>query len=408
MRTTRRLAFLCLAGLLLIAGFGVSCSDTDDGTNNGGGEDPEAAEARREVLANLGENVIFGTYKDFETKANALQSAAEAYANSLSDSDRQAVQQAWIEAMNTWQRAEMFQIGPAGVMGQVVAGEDLRDQIYSWPIVNPCRVDQELVEANYTDVDACASEPINVRGLDAMEYLLFHSGTDNDCAPNSTINTDGSWDGLDASELKSRRAAYAQTLATDLHRRAGTLREAWDPEAGNFLAEFSTAGADSQTYATSQEALNAVSDAMFYLDTETKDMKLAQPAGLIDCVEDVCPDQRESRWANHSLANIRNNLVGFRQLYFGGAPDDQQAVGFDSLLRDMGQTQLADDMASRIETAIGTVDAVSDTMAATLQSDPQVIVGVYDVVKAITDMFKSQFFDVLDLEVPQRGEGDND
>lgn len=408
MRYARPTILVLLVGLLLAAGFTAACSDSNNATNNVAGEDTEAAQARRAVLANLGENVILATYVDFEARAEALETAASTHADTQDDANRQAVQDAWDEAMQVWQRAEMFQLGPAGAMGAVVGGEDLRDQIYSWPITNACRVDQELVEQNYQDPDAFASEPVNVRGLDALEYLLFYDGTDNACAPNSSINTDGSWSALDAAELETRRAEYAHTLAVDLSRRATTLREAWDPQGGNFLAELSNAGDGSQTYATSQEALNAVSDAMFYLDKEVKDMKLAHPAGLVDCVEDVCPKDRESLWANRSLDNVRQNLIGFQQLYLGGAADDDDALGFDDLLRGMGANQLADDMDARISDALASVDAVEGTMVDALASNPQSIIDVYDATKAITDLFKSQFFDVLDLEVPQRGEGDND
>lgn len=405
MRHARSILVSLFIGLLLATGLTAACSDSNNATNNATAEDPEAAQARRAVLANLGEDVILATYVDFEAKADALETAANTYAGSLEDADRQATQRAWDEAMQVWQRAEMFQLGPAGLMGAVVGGEDLRDQIYSWPITNACRVDQEIVEQNYTDADAFASEPVNVRGLDALEYLLFYDGADNACAPNSSINTDGSWSALDATELETRRAEYAHTLAIDLARRAESLRQKWDAQGGDFLGALSTAGAESETYATSQEGLNAVSDAMFYLDKEVKDMKLAHPAGLVDCVEDVCPEDRESLWASRSLDNVRQNLIGFQQLYTGGEGD---ALGFDDLLRGMGANQLADDMDARINNALAAIDAVEGTMVEALASNPQSIIDVFDAVKAITDLFKSQFFDVLDLEVPQRGEGDND
>src|SRR5690606_29393153 len=111
--------------------------------------------------------------------------------------------QAWREAMVLWQRAELTQLGPTGLMGSVLAGEDLRDEIYSWPLVNPCRIDQELVAKSYEDTDQLASALINLRGLDALEYLLFHDGPGNACAATVSINKDGSWDAI-APELAQR------------------------------------------------------------------------------------------------------------------------------------------------------------------------------------------------------------
>jgi uncharacterized protein len=403
-RTTHRRWTARLAAaltLLLVA----SCASPPDDEPT---EDPEAAERRRAVLTHLGEDVVLATYGEFSQRAEALEAAADTYADSLDDGDADDARQAWRDATDVWQRAELFQIGPAGPMDTVAAGEDMRDQIYSWPIVNPCRVDQELVAQSYQDQDALRSQPVNVRGLDAIEYLLFETGTDNACAPNSSINTDGSWAELDEAEIRTRRANYAHALAVDLAQSAAELEDAWAADAGNFIEQFSRAGDTSDTYATTQEALNAVSDAMFYLDKEVKDMKLAWPTGLSDCAEDTCPDKRESRFADASLAHTRANLVGFRQLFHGADPDDDDQPGVDDLLRAKGADELADDMSARIEDAIDAVDAVDATMVDALETDPQPIVDVYMATKAITDLFKSQFFDVLDLDVPERGEGDND
>src|SRR5690606_12725753 len=88
--------------------------------------------------------------------------------------------------------------------------------------------------------------------------------------------------------LDEPRAAYAHAAARDIVVRAEALVEAWDPAGADFSAELAGAGSDGNAYATVQDALNAVSDALFYLDTETKDMKLAEPLGVMDCGNEVC------------------------------------------------------------------------------------------------------------------------
>ena len=37
-----------------------------------------------------------------------------------------------------------MQLGPAGSSLSAVAGADIRDEIYSWPTINPCRIDAVL------------------------------------------------------------------------------------------------------------------------------------------------------------------------------------------------------------------------------------------------------------------------
>ena len=50
---------------------------------------------------------------------------------------------------------------------------------------------------------------------------------------------------------------------------------------------------------------------MFYLDSSTKDAKLATPLGLFAnvCGSQACPEAVESLFANNSVANVENNLA---------------------------------------------------------------------------------------------------
>lgn len=359
------------------------------------------------MLTNLGESVILATYREFETAAETLRERTAAWAASRSEADRTAAQQAWSEAIDVWQRAEVYQIGPAGVMGAIAGGEDLRDEIYSWPLVNPCRVDQELAERTYEDPAALAAEAVNVRGLDALEYLLFYDGASNACAPNATLNTSGAWAAMDDTERTARRAAYAASAAQLVAASATELRTAWDPAGGNFVESLASAHAGSAHYSGTQAALNALSDAMYYLETETKDMKLGTPTGLIGCSTETCPTALESKHAKRSKEHVRANLVGFREIFIGGK-QGADGLGFDDLLRDVGQGELADEMIRRIDHAIGVIDAFEGNFSDVLATDRARVVEVFDAVKQVTDLLKTQFITVLNLEAPARAEGDND
>ena len=357
------------------------------------------------LLASLGQNVVLATYDDFVDRAAELEAATAGYASSLSATDRSAAQQAWRDASALWAQAELMQLGPAGVMGVVAGGADYRDAIYSWTLVNRCRTDQELVEGNYSNASAFASEAVNVRGLDALEYLLFQSGTSNACPAPNVINTDGSWSAI-VDEVDQRRADYAATLALLLRQDAEELRDAWTPSAGDFVAELATPGA---TYNGTQAALNAVSDAMFYLEKQTKDMKLGTPVGLGECDDEICPDALESTYAGFSKEQVRGNIIGFQRLFHGQDDPAGDALGFDDYLRASGAADLADQMAADLVTALAAVDDIEeDSLADALQSDRDSVEALYFAVKAVTDQLKTQFISVLNLELPQAVEGDND
>lgn len=395
---------LIAVGVLCVA----ACSDSA-GTKKTN-EDPtdEATAARRAALESIAQRVILTTYNNAANSAQALEQAATAWAAAPNDAAKHdAARAAWREAIAAWQQAELLQLGPAGDMGETVGAEGIRAEIYSWPLVNRCRVDQEIVTKKYEDEAAFGTLPINVRGLDALEYLLFFDGTTNACAPNAAINAQGLWAAIPAAELPARRATYARTLARDLVKHTSALKAAWAADGGGFVTQLTTAGSGSMTYPSTQEALNAISDAMFYLDKEVKDMKLARPAAIMGCETD-CASFLESSYADASAAHLLNNLRGFRAVYHGGDRKDPEARGFDDLLRGVGAAALADKMDADIEAAIVAIEAIGPSMRMTLDSNPEKIVAAHTAVRKITDSLKTQFVAVLDLELPKRAEGDND
>ncbi len=364
------------------------------------------ADATRSMLVGLATHVYLPTVNAFRDRAEELESATATWAASDDPLDRAAAREAWDAAVDVWQQAEVMQVGPAGVSSVVPGGQDLRDEIYSWPTTNPCRVDQELIEGDYADAAAFAAQAVNVRGLDALEYLLFAEGTDNACAANSQLNTSGSWAAVPEAELDARRADYAATVASILADHAHALATAWAATGGNFAAELTTAGAGSATFSTAQAALNSVVDALFYVDTEVKDMKLAQPAGLAECAG-TCPDKLESLFAHRSKEHVTANLRGLRLVFTGGAPGADQ-VGLDDLLTAVGAAQLATELLAEIDQAIAANDAVAGTYEAALSADVASIVAVHGALKDFTDLMKSQMLTVLDAQLAVSAASDGD
>ncbi|MFT5433982.1 MAG: putative lipoprotein [Myxococcota bacterium] len=381
----------------------IGCSSASDESEP---VDSNAA-AKRELLSSLTIGVIVPAIDEFVERATTLETSAKAWAGSKTDADRTAAQTAWAAAMETWQGLEVMQFGPAGLTGEVAGGQGLRQLIYSWPTVNTCRVDQETVEGTYEDLAALAAEATNVLGLDALEYLLFVDGTDNSCRPDSVINQDGSWTALPEGDRLQRRAAYASAAATLVLANARTLQTAWAATGGNFAGEVSTAGDGSMTYRSAQAALNALSDAMFYVEQATKDMKLAEPAGISNCATEVCPEEVESVYAGRSKDHILSNLKAF-QLIFLGAEPGREAPGFDDLLTGIGAAELATQMTGDIAAAIEAVEAIQGDLVEAVSTQKPAVQNAYDALVTLNTMLKTQFLSVLDLEIPDRAASDND
>jgi predicted lipoprotein len=347
------------------------------------------------VLQSAGSDVVVPTLDTFSDRAEALTSALDAWRAALESGDgvaeREAAQQAWIDAMDVWQELEVMQIGPAGPSISAVGGEDLRDAIYSWPEVNPCRVDQETVEAVWDEPDFFTANLTNAYGLDAIEYLLFDPDTDNACPNQLPLNSNGDWDALGPDGVLQSRATFAVALSEEVERVTADLQGRWDGEF-SLLDSF-----DSQ-----QEALNAIFDALFYLEIETKDTKLAEPLGIGGCTVN-CFDVVESQPSGTSHLWIRANLRGFRNLMMAG-----DAPGLIDLLRQQGQDALADDIETNLlaaEEAAAVLDAPLDE---TIENDRATAEALHAAVKDVADILKGDLATTLALQIPGEAAGDND
>jgi predicted lipoprotein len=360
---------------------------------------------RKMLLANIGENIVLPVYEAFHARVTTMATTIDAHCAGLGTADeaslRTAAQDAWKESMRTWQLVEVMLFGPVSMNDGA-----LRDVVYSWPIVSTCAVDQDvnLYRTDPASYDI-STRLTNRRGLAALEHLLFSDDLAHTCPIQAAP---AGWDALADADRKAARCSFAQVAVADLAAQAQTLLDAWRPDAGNYLAMFTSASA----FESAQAGLNVVSDAMFYLDTETKDMKLAEPAGIAvnscNTTGEPCPAELESPRSRYSKENVLANLRGFQMLFLGQGLDGVDRVGFDDFLHALDAGPVADQMSATIAAAIAAAEAIPGSMEDALQSDYQTVVDAHAGVKAATDLLKSQFLTVLGLDLPDGGASDND
>jgi predicted lipoprotein len=398
---SRAAAVVLLCGTAACRNVSTSSSDT-----------PPDLFDRQALLRSYALQVVIPALSEFETDAGALASATAALAEATAagtadDGDWTAARQAWRDAMRSWQFLEVLQVGPAGEPSMRTGGRGLRDEIYSWPMVNACRVDQETATGDFASEDFFVREQISTRGLAAIEYLLFDPDTNNACSAAVDINADGSWAALVANdEVPSRRARYAELAAAEVSRRAVELVAAWDASGEDFAGLLIGAGDADSPYESAAVAIDEVFAGLFYVDLWVKDRKLAPPAGLNpDCLNTTCPELQESRWADASKEHILANLIAAEEVFLGGT---SAGVGFDDFLHAVGASDLAVEMTAKMTAAIAAVEAIPGTLSDALANDPQTVRDAHMAVKAFTDDLKSRFVTVLSVKIGEEGAGDND
>ena len=386
----------------------VSCrrGGGDDGASSSGGVD--AGGFDKAMLLRAWGECALGGFREFHAAAVELDAAARLAEADGTKASRDAAREAWKKSIDVWERAELFGFGPTAASSSP-GGRDQRDPIYAWPLVNRCLIEQQLVDKTY-DKSELRTALVNGRGLGAAEYLLFYEGTDNACSQASTLNSGGTWNALSAAELDTRKRGYVRAIAADVKARADAIVVAWDPAQGNFLGEFANAG-HSSTFASQQMAFNAVSNSFFFVDDYIKNLKVGRPAGIIPgCMTPPCLADVESPWAKRSKEHLKNNLIGFDRLLRGCGPEGQ-GLGWDDLLGALGpQAQaLSRKLSDQVTESRAALAALAEaTFEEDLQKNPAGVKRLYDALRPIVSLLKTEFVSILDLELPKRVEGDND
>jgi uncharacterized protein len=419
---------------ILIAVLTAACMAIGNGASAGetSASRVDAASAHftpRAVLASIGRRVMIPTYNAFNGSAQNLVASVRRYCadvkNNFNTASPLVARQAWRAAMSRWQIAEMFQFGPVAMND----GE-IRNNIYSWPIENTCSVDQNVINfENNRNPDGTSPFNINAatidsRGLDALAYLLFARSKNHSCPVQVTVTRN--WNARPLQAREAARCDYATAVAGNIRVNAQVLVNAWDPNRGNYLRRLTSAGSPGSDFASVQEALNVITDAIFYIEEEVKEMKLGEPLGKFNNIcgpGEICPEALEGladRTSNGSLdaviynsqfakAMLRANVAAFQLGFHGGPPSSSTAAGFYDYLIALGQRAFADRMRRQIQALINSIDGINGPLDQALVSDFQTVDNVYEVsLQALSISLRNQFLSILGLEPPDSSASDTD
>ncbi|WP_440904292.1 imelysin family protein [Catenovulum sp. SX2] len=364
-----------------------------------------------ELINHLVDNVVLPKHQTFlsafEQQTIALNDyCAAVTANSQVADKQQVLQQAFTQSFLSWQHIEMLQLEPLAT--DFFA---LRDKINSWPSTAACGVDQEVAFYHAGEVNGQAyqlSQRLNERkGLFAQEYLLFKSTTEHSCRVESGALV--GWNDLAEQTQLERQCNYLQAVHTELEANLTTWQNAWQQGDSAYVNQLKNGDA--------KAAINALGQALFYLDYQLKDVKLGCPlsVGPSSCPTTANEDLIEARYAKLSKAAIGNNLATFYQLFTGAtdslAADNEDALGFDDFLDAVGDKETSDTIIKAITDAQATLASINSDFATaitTQNEDYNRYLTLHTQIKVATDQLKTHFITSLAVDLPETSAGDND
>lgn len=291
------------------------------------------------MLRDTGQQVILPLHETFLAESLSLSEAATQYCSleARSEQDLTALKNRWIAAMNAWEGIQGFQFGP-------VTDDNQAWKIQFWPDRKNLiarKTEQFVKRDSAINLNALQNASVVIRGLSAMEYLLYDTPADQLRMPPPS--------GL-------RYCQHLQAAAQNLHQVADFLYSAWDPASGNYLKTWSKPGPDNLSYPDQTASIAAIIETQVYALERIKRDKLERPLALVD--QGQANTYLLEWWrSKQSREAILINLHSLQLLFNGG-----NGEGLATLLKHRDGEVLANEINAKFDRAISITAAIEGSL----------------------------------------------
>lgn len=371
------------------------------------------------MLANIGAYVLFPKTSSLRLNSEILlQSLQQLLVSPDNTNQWTEVQSVWKTVMLDYHFLDAAPIGPLSDP-QLRLGE----QIYSWPYMNLCGVDHEVLKASLNPIEYRVPQLFTLKGLAVLEYLLFDDQLQSQCNPRNPRNQVViDWTQKSDLSKKKDRLNYARLITQDLIKNTKTLENLWNPEGYNFTYRLIIG----RLNLTLNEAVNSLSDSLFNIE-KVKDQKLGKPLGLYkDCQSEnkKCPESIEHLWSDITFDAIQSQIKGFESVFFGYSVDQKyDGFGFDDYLVEMNRSDVVESMRRNLDyfyTSLQNVQNNGNMESQILEMNTDncqssnsenrlvPVCSLFHDLRIITTKMKTEFLTALSLRSPPTYQGDND
>ncbi|MBK6608078.1 MAG: imelysin family protein [Leptospiraceae bacterium] len=260
------------------------------------------------LLSNVSKNVILKSYSDLEQAASEFNTNAQTYNGDCSNNARSLLnlQSGWKKNASIVKQIEIIQFGPAQFGG-------FYESIDPWVLNFTDNITPDINGINSFIAGSTAINSANVstlnklqKGLPTIEFLLF-----SDANANTSVS-------VVCSALTARRLDTMKQLVSLYYISVKELHSQWKESGSNYVNELPTAGLGSIYFSSQQFALTTLLLQLSNHIEFIRDNKLGYPAGLTLRSNGIKrANVIESRFANRSIDNLVDNLVGVNNLYTG-------------------------------------------------------------------------------------------
>ena len=337
---------------------------------------------RGAYLAHTADNIIVPAYTEFLQRSQTLSGTLnDLTAGTINTEDIDAAREALREAYMAWQRAQLFDFGPAINRALLVTTN-------TFP-TDTAEISEASLAPSWT-----GGLPGNLdsSGLPALEWLLF-SG---DAATTAT-----EWN-----DEANGRLNHAQRLATFLTEEANAVVSSWTSEYRDTFVSSTGTEAGSST----GELLNAFNRVY---EGIIRKGKLGLPNGIMTFSQTPQPDLVEAPFAAEwSVDFLAESLKACTHVYYG---DDNNgttdAIGLDDYLKSLGDVTygegLHDDIAAQLTSTSTAIASLEDPLASFVVEQQAASFEVYAELQALVILWKVDMMSSLGVLITyQDNDGD--
>lgn len=326
--------------------------------------------SRRAMLTDITDTVIVPAYADFATQSAQLDAAVAALVANPTVTTLADAQQAWRATYIAWQPLDLFAMQDV-VRTRHYSGMD------TWH-PDSARIEALLAGNAPLDAAAIAGSGATMRGLPALEYMLFDPAGDNTAV-------------LAALAATPRRGAYAQALATDIRTRADALLAFWSPDGTDYRGTFV---ANDGGGAVMRSSVSALTNELVNTTDVLVQMHLGAPLGRTG---DGTPQPHmvEAAHSAATLPGLLHTLEVLRAVLTAGT-----GVGYDDYLNDLhrdpdGGEPLAERLLAQLDTAHAALRAIDAPLHVAVTEQPAQVTAAYDETRQLLVLLKADMANAL-------------
>lgn len=336
--------------VVIITALIAACSSSDEG----GTTERNDTFDRSALLTNVADNIIIPAFEDLQSNLSALGVARGNFINNMTQSNLDALSDAWLEAYKTWQYVEMFNIGKAEENGGLKG-------FVSFFNIYPVTIEDIQTGAANGNYDLNSANYHDAQGFPALDFLI-HGVADSDATA------------LDKFTTNPNKEGYVDYI-TNVVAQMNALNN-------SFINDWKNVYRDSfvsSTGNTITSALNkTVNDFVYYYEKGLRANKVGTPAGNFS--NSPLPSTVEALYKRDVSKELALEALDAVQDFFNGKSYSGSATGesFRTYLNALDRGDLVTLINSRFDDARQKIQALDDSFYDQINSDNTKMTQAYD------------------------------